>query len=321
MSLTERQAQCDTMTNERKKHLPKRPNNKTLLNILAIAAILIIVLAIGVFIGKTLTMNPSGNNLVPSSTPTVAPDDSNTIVLPSTSAVATVRPIGTPTFTASPLPSSTPTASPSATLTVTPTSTPGPSVAPSATPLPTITPLPTAEPSPYPTAPPQPTITPTPTPEIIPDTPFYQSITPLKPGDSLPSVSDQNTLTGDNNGPIFVDFAHSNMGSDYAYPGDTIGVQLRLYNSGPAINTVARVTLNVSMMITSYGQTMWIDTGVSKQFDTQITMGDYGSTYKNISYQVPDSNDPGLKHTYKIIIMFYVKGQSPFGVIKVFNIM
>jgi len=153
----------------------------------------------------------------------------------------------------------------------------------------------------------------------VPDAPFYENITPLKPGDYLAPVSDQNAFIP-GSGPIFVDLSQSDMGSDWAYPGDTIGVKLRLANQGPAIDTVSRVTLNLSKLYyTADGGTIWLDDILNEQYYTKITIPAYGWTYKNISYQVP--NNPNIKGVYKIYIRFYVNGQFTAGAIKVFNIM
>ncbi len=281
-------------------------DNRTLWNIAAIVAICIIVLAIGIFIGRTLTMNTPGNPAIA----TVSPDDSNVITLPS--AMPTLHPTLSVTPTASPMPS-TITPTPSATATPTPTAHPSN--------MPTPTPTPTA--TPYPTQAPQVTPTPTPTPipdDLIPDAPFYESITPIKPGDFLPPVSDQNSYDP-GNGPIFIDLDHSNMGSPWAYPGDTLGIGLKLNNKGPAIDTIAKVTMTLKkMIITSDGQVLWIDYPVSKQFSTRITMGDNGTMQKNISYTIP-TDIPNLEGTYKIVIKFYLNDQYSAGVVKVLTIL
>jgi len=289
---------------DRKRHLRKKPNDKMLLNIAAIVAVLIIVLAIGVFIGRTLTMN-SGSG-VHANTPSVSPgDNSNSFVLPS----------GMPTITPSPRPgvNATPTAVPSASPTV--TATPIPTASPSPTTAPSLTPTPIATPTYYPTEPPQITPTPTPSPavDITPDAPFYESITPLKQGDYIAPVSDYNSFT--DNGPVYIDIHQSYMGSDYAYPGDTIGVKLRLYNTGPALDTVSLVTLNLSKMI---APNVFVETPINEQYYTKITMSNQGSMYKNFSYPVPMDNS--IAGVYKIRIRFYVNGQLNAEAIKAFNI-
>jgi hypothetical protein len=170
---------------------------------------------------------------------------------------------------------------------------------------------------------PQPTPTPTPTPlpdDVIPVAPFYESITPIKQGDSLPPVSDQNSYDP-GNGPIFIDLPNSNMGSAWAYPGDTLGIGLRLVNKGPAIDTYARVTMDLQkMVITSNGQVLWVDTGISKQFTTRVQAADQGSMQKNISYTIP-RDIPGLQGTYKVNIKFYMNGVYSAGAVKVLTIM
>jgi hypothetical protein len=299
------------MPPERRRHVRRRPvkNNKMLLNIVVVVALLIIVLAIGVFIGKSFTSKTPGPTTVPTAMPG---DESNSIVLPSST--PTLTPLVSPTITA------TVTVSPSVPASnITPTPTIVPSPSPTATAVPTITPTPTAQPTSYPTE--APTITPTPTPSpassnpFLQDEPFYESISPLKSGDNLAPV-DNSYIAG--NGPVYIDLANSYMGSGYAYPGDTLGVKLRLYNQGPAINTVGTVTMNLSRMYyTQDGGTTWVQM-LSQQYDTNIQIGSYGATYKNISYQVP--NSPGIAGFYKIYIMFYVNGQFTAGVVKELNI-
>jgi hypothetical protein len=150
--------------------------------------------------------------------------------------------------------------------------------------------------------------------DIAPDAPFYENITPLKPGDFVAPVSDYNSFN--DNGPIHIDIHQSYMGSDYAYPGDTIGVKLRLYNSGPAIDTVSLVTLNLSRMI---APNVWVDNIINEQYYTKIAMSNQGSMYKNFSYPVPMDNS--IKGVYKIRIRFYVNGQLNSEAIKAFNIL
>jgi hypothetical protein len=291
-------------------------SSKTLWNIAGIVVVCVIVLAIGIFIGRTLTMNSPGS---PAAT-AVPPDDTNVITLPSAhpSNVPTLYPVASATPTANP---STITPTPSATATATPTPTANPSASPTPTAMPTATPTPTA--TPYPTQEPQVTPTPTATPlpdDFIPDAPFYESITPIKDGDYLPPVSDQNSYDP-GNGPVFIDLPNSNMGSPWAYPGDTLGIGLKLKNNGPAIDTIARVTMSLQkMVVTTNGQIMWIDTGITKQFSTRIAVGDNGVMQKNISYRIP-TDIPYLEGTYKIHIKFYLHDQYSAGVIKVMTIM
>ncbi len=279
-------------------------DSRAMWNIAAIVGLCVIVLAIGIFIGRTLTMNTPGNTVIA----TVPPGDDSGVV---------TQPSASPTITA-PATSATP-APGQATLTPTPlaTATPVPTARPTNTP----TPAPTA--TPYPTQGPWPTPTPTPTPipdDFIPDTPFYESITPMKPGDFLPPVSDQNSYDP-GKGPIFIDLANSNMGSPYAYPGDTLGIGLKLKNNGPAIDTTARVKMSMQKMYSkSDGQIGWQDYPVGKEFSTRIAMGDQGTMQKNISYRVP-TDIPYIEGTYKIYIKFYLYDQYSAGVVKVLTIL
>jgi hypothetical protein len=152
----------------------------------------------------------------------------------------------------------------------------------------------------------------------LPDEPFYESITPQKSGDNLPPVREENSYDP-GNGPVYIDFANSYLGSDWAYPGDTIGIKLRLYNNGPALDKVAKVTMTMSKMYILYGQVIWIDYPISKEFNTRIVIPNGGSMTKNLSYMVPtDMGD--LRGTYKLYIKFYMDDQYSAGVTKVLTI-
>jgi hypothetical protein len=280
-------------------------DRKTFWNVVAVAGLLIIVLAIGVFVVKTMGIN---GNPGPSVGPTATPGPASVTAYPSLVTTPTPTVAVNVTITPTPTATITPTSAPYST----PTPTPTPTAAPTLTP----TPAPTF----YPTQPPQATPTATPLPaDVLPDEPFFESITPLKPGDNLPPVYAENSYDG--NGPVFIDFSNSYLGSDWAYPGDTVGVKLRLYNNGPALDKVAKVTMTMAKMyITQDGQVIWISYPLNKQFNTRIVLSDHGSTIKNLSYMVPtDLGD--LKGTYKIYIKFYLGDQYSAGVVKVLNIM
>jgi len=122
------------------------------------------------------------------------------------------------------------------------------------------------------------------------------------------------------NGPLYLDLSNSYMGSGWAYPGDTIGVKLKMYNDGPALNAPARVTLSLSrMVITPYGS-FWLDDIIpGQQFTTQISVGEKSSFTKNLSYAVP--NGSGYKGFYKITVKFYVNDQFNCGFVKELNIL
>ncbi len=106
------------------------------------------------------------------------------------------------------------------------------------------------------------------------------------------------------------------MGSGYAYPGDTIGVKLRMKNEGPAMNKTAFVTMNLSRIIYPC---YWADDIINQQFNTQIVAGENALFTKNISYMVPDV--PDIKGFYRIYVRFYVDGKFNAGFIKELNIL
>jgi hypothetical protein len=121
------------------------------------------------------------------------------------------------------------------------------------------------------------------------------------------------------NGPLYLDLDHSYMGSGYAYTGDTIGVKLKMYNDGPAMNKPATVTMKLFKMIyTPYGSYWW-DTGINQEFTMQINVGERSSFTRNLSYIVP--NMAGIKGFYRIEVKFYVDGNFNAGFIKELNIL
>lgn len=277
-------------------------STRTLWNIAAIVVLCAIVLTIGIFIGRTLTMNTPGNPAIA----TVVPDDSNVITLPSAdpTAVTAYHPNSSVTPTASPKPS-----------TITPT--------PSATATPTLTPTPapTVTPTPTPTATPTPTPTPTPTQGqggLVLDGPYYEHITPLKDGDWLQPIYDSSIIDNDT---IYVDIYKSNMGSSWAYPGDTIGISLNIKNKGPAIDAPARATINISMVVYGDGMPVVIPM-YHNEYDTRLTIGDHSETFKNISYTVPTNIPDYARHSiYRVEVRYYINGQFMSGAIKEVNIL
>ena len=163
-----------------------------------------------------------------------------------------------------------------------------------------------------------PSITPTPTPVPIADTPFYESITPLKQKDQFSLAPVENSYIS-GNGPLYLDLAHSNMGSGWAYPGDTVGVSVKMYNDGPALDTTAHMTMGLQKYIyTDYGS-FWSSDLVSEEIDTPLTVGEKTSFTRNFSYSVP--NTTGLKGFYRITVKYYINGQFNCGFVKELNIL
>ncbi len=154
--------------------------------------------------------------------------------------------------------------------------------------------------------------------DIVQDAPFYESITPLKDKDQFSLAPVENSYIA-GNGPLYLDLDHSYMGSGFAYPGDTIGVRLKVYNNGPAMDKTALVTMNLSKMVTTPYGSFWLDDIISQQTTTRIVVGDNTYFTKNLSYTVP--NTPGLKGFYKIYVRFYVDGNFNAGFIKELNIL
>jgi hypothetical protein len=171
-----------------------------------------------------------------------------------------------------------------------------------------------------------PTLTPTPTPtinrpqpgELLIDGPYCQSITDVMPGDFLQPIRDSSIIINDT---ILVDIYQSDMGSSWAYPGDTIGLSLLIKNNGPAIDTIARAKINISMIL--YGDGIPITVPLAhKEYDTRLAIGDHSTTRKNISYTVPTDIPPSLRDKiYQVEIMYYINDQPMSGAIKEVNIL
>lgn len=296
-----------------------------LLNIAAVAVILIILLAIGIFVGKTLTMNPadtSGHDA------TTSPDNSSYVItLPSTSPDESST--ASPGTSMAPTPSSSP-SSGASTTTLTPTPAATTSASPTATPVasattsPSVTPSPTAVPSQTPTPSPSPSLPASPTPEpgqMLLDAPYYEHITPLKSGDEsrLQPVHNSAIMGNDT---IYVDIYNSNMGSSYAYPGDTIGIGLKVINSGPAIDTSARANISISQIIYNSNDIPTTVLLFSKDYYTRLTIGDNSYTFKNISYTVPTNIPASMQYTvYQVKVQYYVSDELMSGAIKEVNIL
>lgn len=263
--------------------------DKTLLNVIAITCLIVIILAMGIFVSKTLTMNMSGDARYAIEPSISHGDDSYVITFPSTSPA--LSPAQLPLV--SPSPSINRVA---ATLTFTPT----PVI--TSTPSPTPTPLPA----------------PSPTPIQAVDMPFYESITPLKEKDQFSLAPVHNSYIA-GNGPLYLDLVNSYMGSGYAYAGDTIGVKLRIKNKGPTMNKTAFVTMNISRMVYTPYESYWSDDIINGQFNTQIVADENAFFTKNISYTVPDM--PSIKGFYRIYVRFYVDDKFNAGFIKELNIL
>ena len=78
--------------------------------------------------------------------------------------------------------------------------------------------------------------------EVLWDMPFYESIKPIQDYDRSKLIVDDTSYRFDN-GPLLIDPAGTYGGSVYAYPGDTIGIRLHIYNNGKLLSTVARVDI------------------------------------------------------------------------------
>jgi hypothetical protein len=275
---------------------PKRLLGMHPYRILTVIALILVVICIGALAVRSLNMHGSdtastdpAGSVQPTTVPGqgyLAPGTTSTPT-PTTDPVSTTHPGGTATASASitPTPTVTSTATFSPTITITPTPTATPTVTATPTPTPTVTPTPS------------PTQTP-----VIADAPFYEHITPIKDADRG-RIRDADRSYQSGNGPLYLDIANSYLGSPYAYPGDTLGMQLRLYNNGPALDTIATITINISK---DMGNPIGFVPVINQQFDTHIVAGANEAVYKNVSIAIPST--PGFEGFYSVRIGFYVNG-------------
>ncbi len=260
------------------------------MRILTMIGLVIVILCIAVLMVKSLNIGGTGSA-------STAPEDSAQPTAIPDQGYLTSGASPTPTVTTSPGSTAQTggTATASVSITPTPTVTPTATVSPTATitPTPTVTPTPTAAPTATPT------VTPTPTPSVVADAPFYENITPIKDSDRG-KIGDVDRSYQSGSGPLYLDIANSYLGSPYAYPGDTFGMKLRLYNQGPALDAIAATTLSVSK---DMGSPIGFVPVINQQFNTHVVADANSAVYKNVSVPIPDT--PGY---YSVKIGFYMNG-------------
>jgi hypothetical protein len=173
---------------------------------------------------------------------------------------------------------------------------------------------------------PIPTMTYTPTPMVAPklpleilwDSQFYESIQPIRDYDrSKLRVNDQSYRF--DSGPLLIDPAGTYAGSVYAYPGDTIGIRLHIFNNGKAIDGITGVHIGL-MKMTDEQRGTYTDTNVSLHYNMSVSLGEKMGMEKNITINVPEESlrSPGY---YRLWVKLYVNGTLSSDMSKDFNIL
>ncbi len=176
--------------------------------------------------------------------------------------------------------------------------------------------MPSATPTPIPT--PTPMIAPKLPLEVLWDVPFYESVEPIQNYDRKKLLVDDTSYRFDN-GPLLLDPAGTYGGSVYAYPGDTIGIRLHIFNNGKLLSTVARVDINLSKM-TSANNNVYVDTGVDLHYYMDIQAEESTGMEKSILINVPDNNLDSAGY-YKLSVKLYVNNTLSSDMSKEFNVL
>ena len=171
-----------------------------------------------------------------------------------------------------------------------------------------------------------PSATPVPTPMIAPklplevlwDMPFYESIKPIQDYDRSKLIVDDTSYRFDS-GPLLIDPAGTYGGSVYAYPGDTIGIRLHIYNNGKLLSTVARVDITLQK-ITDTKNIVFNDTGVDLHYDMNVEADESTGMEKSILINVPENNTDSAGY-YKLNVKLYVNDTLSSDMSKEFNVL
>ncbi len=176
--------------------------------------------------------------------------------------------------------------------------------------------LPSVTPTPLPV--PTPMIAPKLPLEVLWDKPFYESIEPIQNYDRKKLLVDDTSYRFDN-GPLLMDPSGTYAGSVYAYPGDTIGIRLHIYNNGKLLSTVARVDITLLKMANSKNNA-YVDTGVNLHYYMDIQSEESTGMEKDMLINIP-KNNPGSAGYYKLSIKLYVNNTLSSDMSKEFNVL
>lgn len=173
-----------------------------------------------------------------------------------------------------------------------------------------VLPLPYIEPAPAPEA----QLVPKYPVEILWDSPYMESIKPIQNYDrNYLRSCDASYKFGA--GPLLVDPQETYSGYTYAYPGDTIGMKLRLFNNGKPIDTTARVEISLSKKTNE----QWTDNLVKLHYNMGLQAEEKAAFYRNITINVPaDRNETGF---FRVYVKFFVNDTLSSEMSKEFNVL
>jgi hypothetical protein len=154
--------------------------------------------------------------------------------------------------------------------------------------------------------------------EVLWDQPFYESIKPIQDYDRKKLIVDDTSYRFDS-GPLLLDPAGTYGGSVYAYPGDTIGIRLRIYNNGKLLSTVARVDITLLKM-NDTNNNVFTDTGVDLHYDMDVESEESTGMEKSILINVPENNSDSAG-SYKLTVKLYVNDTLSSDMSKEFNVL
>jgi hypothetical protein len=166
---------------------------------------------------------------------------------------------------------------------------------------------------------------PTPTPMVAPklplevlwDMPFYESIQPIQNYDRKKLLVDDTSYRFDS-GPLLLD-PTGYGGSVYAYPGDTIGIRLHIYNNGKSLSTIARVDLTL-LKINDTKNTVYAGTEVNLHYDMEVDANESTGMEKSILINIPEDN-PESAGYYQLNVKIYVNDMLSSDLSKEFNVL
>lgn len=120
---------------------------------------------------------------------------------------------------------------------------------------------------------------------------------------------------------VVVDLNNCYFGRVNPFPGDTVGMRLRLYNPGAAIQDNARVNLTIDKRIDTPLGAVWLDNLLQKSFYTPISIGENMAVIKNMSYTIPlDGGLVDISGYYRVTANISTSQQGYFTFTEFINI-
>jgi hypothetical protein len=149
-------------------------------------------------------------------------------------------------------------------------------------------------------------------PSVDGNDPFFEYVTPIKPGDFTKlKYLDIISLDQEAQGQLVLDLSGSYLGAAYLYQGDTLGVKLKLFNSGEALDRDVVIHLDLAKYIEIPGGCFWTPALISKDLTAHIEARPSAVLYKNFTYTIPDMS--GIQGVYRIDATVYLNGSKTAG--------